>query len=157
MKHIQLFEDFVKKYGQKIDKKTFFALENGKEVLYLGSRCTVTDSDGFIVTLKSIDSGKVFRVNLSMFNQKGAITENIRAAEAHDTINGVQTVIDGKRELVFISTMDKPIYAPNNKKEIKAMNHGIENGLKLIEVKNKKEGNAWVLYKTDKKNGTKTC
>ena len=79
------------------------------------------------------------------------VTERIKASEAYDTMSGVQTVIDGKRELAFISTMDHPIYAPNNKSEIAAMNYGLENGLKSIEVKNKKNGKAWVLYKTDKK------
>ena len=90
-------------------------------------------------------------VNLSMFNKKGAITETIKASEAYDTMNAVQTILDGKRELAFISTMDNPIYAPNNKSEIEAMNYGLENGLKSIEVKNKKNGKAWILYKTDKK------
>jgi len=79
------------------------------------------------------------------------VAEKIKASEAYDTMNGVQTVIDGKREVAFISTMNNPLYAPNNKSEIEAMDYGISKGLKSIEVKNKKEGKAWVLYKTDKK------
>ena len=79
------------------------------------------------------------------------INERIKASEAYDTQNGVQTVIDGKRDLVFISTMDNPIYRPNNETELAAMNYGLENGLKAIEVKGKPDGRAWVMYKNNKK------
>jgi hypothetical protein len=79
------------------------------------------------------------------------INERIKASEAYDTQNGVQTVIDGKRDLVFISTMDNPIYRPNNETELAAMNYGLENGLKAIEVKGKPDGRAWVTYKNNKK------
>jgi len=77
--------------------------------------------------------------------------ERIKASEAYDTKNGVQTVIDGKRDLVFISTMDNSIYRPNNEKELAAMEYGLENGLKAIEVKGKPDGKAWVMYKNNKK------
>lgn len=79
------------------------------------------------------------------------VTERIKASEAYDTMEGVQTVIDGKRDLVFISTMDNPIYRPNNEKELAAMEYGLENGLKAIEVKGKPDGKAWVMYKNNKK------
>jgi hypothetical protein len=79
------------------------------------------------------------------------INERIKASEAYDTKNGVQTVIDGKRDLVFISTMDNPIYRPNNEKELAAMQYGLDNGLKAIEVKGKKDGRAWVMYKNNKR------
>ena len=42
------------------------------------------------------------------------VVERIKASQAYDTVEGVQTVIDGKRELTFITTMDNPIYRPNN-------------------------------------------
>lgn len=79
------------------------------------------------------------------------ITERIKASEAYNTMNGVQTVIDDKRDLVFISTMDNPIYRPNNEQELAAMQHGLENGLTAIEVKGKSDGRAWVLYKKNKR------
>jgi hypothetical protein len=79
------------------------------------------------------------------------IGEKIKASEAYNTMNGVQTVIDNKRDLVFISTMDNPIYRPNNESELAAMHYGLENGLKAIEVKGKTDGKAWVLYKKNKK------
>lgn len=79
------------------------------------------------------------------------VAERIKASEAYDTMEGVQTVIDGKRELAFISTMDAPIYRPNNESELAAMQHGLDNGLKAIEVKGKPDGRAWVLYRKNKR------
>jgi hypothetical protein len=79
------------------------------------------------------------------------VNEKIKASEAYDTMSGVQTVIDNKRDLAFISTMDNPMYKPNNESELAAMQHGLENGLKAIEVKGKPDGRAWVLYKKNKK------
>lgn len=79
------------------------------------------------------------------------VTERIKASQAYYTMEGVQTVIDGKRELAFIATMDNPIYRPNNVDELAAMQHGLDNGLKAIEVKGKPDGRAWVLYKKNKK------
>ena len=87
----------------------------------------------------------------SIINNIQFVVERIKASQAYDTVEGVQTVIDGKRELTFITTMDNPIYRPNNEIELEAMQHGLDNGLKAIEVKGKPDGKAWVLYKKDKK------
>lgn len=51
--------------------------------------------------------------------------------------------------------MNSPIYEPNNQDELAAMEHGLKNGLKAIEVQGKKNGRAWVMYKTDKKSAQK--
>lgn len=79
------------------------------------------------------------------------ITEKIRAAEAHRVMSAVQTVIDNKRDLAFISTMYHAFYKPNNDSELAAMKYGLENGLSSIEVKGKTDGKAWVLYKKNKR------
>ena len=76
--------------------------------------------------------------HIQLFEQ--FIGEKIKASEAYNTMNGVQTVIDDKRDLAFISTMDNPIYRPNNESELAAMEYGLENGLKAIEVKGKTDG-----------------
>jgi cytidylate kinase len=75
MKKIMLFEDFIKNYGEKMNKKDFKNLKKGKRVLYLGHEYTVMDSDGVVVKLKHED-GSVVSVNYNMFNQRGAITES---------------------------------------------------------------------------------
>ena len=76
-----------------------------------------------------------------------AIAESIRAADAYQTWSAVQTVINNHRDLAFISTMDNPIYDPNNRLELAAMRHGLANGLSAIEVAGKPDGRAWVLYR----------
>lgn len=84
-------------------------------------------------------------------NESVSIIERIKASEAYYTMEAVQTVIDDKRDLAFISTMDNPIYRPNNIDELAAMQHGLDNGLTAIEVKGKSDGRAWVLYKKNKR------
>lgn len=79
------------------------------------------------------------------------ITEKIRASEAHRIMSAVQTVIDNKRDLAFVSTMDNPMYKSNNESELSAMKYGLDNGLSAIEVKGKPDGKAWVLYKKNKR------
>ena len=79
------------------------------------------------------------------------VAEKIKASEAYETMEAVQTVIDNKRDLAFISTMNDPMYRPNNESELAAMKHGLDNGLSAIEVKGKPDGKAWVLYKKNKR------
>ena len=74
MQKIMLFEDFIKNYGEKMDKKDFKKLKKGKKVLYLGQEYSVIDSDGIVVKLEDED-GKTTTVNYNMFNKQGAITE----------------------------------------------------------------------------------
>ena len=74
MKHIQLFESFKKNYKEKINPSDFKEIELGKTVLYGGGSHKVIDNDGFILTLKD-KSGKITKVNLNQFNDKGAINE----------------------------------------------------------------------------------
>lgn len=79
------------------------------------------------------------------------VAEKIKASEAYETMEAVQTVIDDKRDLAFISTMNNPMYKPNNESELAAMKYGLDNGLSAIEVKGKPDGKAWVLYKKNKR------
>jgi hypothetical protein len=87
--------------------------------------------------------------HIQLFEQ--FIAERIKAAEAYDTMNAVQTVVDDRRDLVFISIMDNPIYRPNNESELEAMEYGLANGLSAIEVKGKPDGRAWVMYKKNRR------
>lgn len=72
-----LFEAFVKKMGQKIDKKDFKNLKKGTKVLYMGFEHEVIDSDGIILKLKDTQSGKLYDVNYNMFNKAGVIEEGV--------------------------------------------------------------------------------
>lgn len=74
MKHIQAFESFKKGYGEKIKQSDFKEIQIGKYIQYGGGRHEVIDNDGYILTLKGND-GKLTKVNLNQFNDKGAINE----------------------------------------------------------------------------------
>jgi hypothetical protein len=75
------------------------------------------------------------------------LTEKIRSSEAHDPMSAIQTVIDGKRDLAFLATMDDPRYNPGNIYELRALVHGVVNGLRVLEVPGKKDGNAYIAYR----------
>lgn len=78
MKYVKLFEDFIKKYGEKIsqsDFKKLTKLKKKQRVLYYGQEHEVLDSDGYVARLRNLDTGETTTVNLAMFNDKGAITE----------------------------------------------------------------------------------
>lgn len=79
------------------------------------------------------------------------VNETINASDAYEAMASVQTVIDGKRELAYLATMDQSPYGPYDEKVLIALDHAKENGLKVLKVKNRKPGRAWVIYKKDKK------
>jgi hypothetical protein len=74
MKHIQAFESFKKGYGEKIKQSDFKEIEIGKTVQYGGGKHEIIDNDGYVLTLKGKD-GKLTKINLNQFNDKGAINE----------------------------------------------------------------------------------
>ena len=78
MKHVQLFEDFIKGYGEEITMGDFKNLKKTSKkrkhtIMYDGSEYEVLDADGVVATLKNIDTGKKVVVNKRMFMQSGAI------------------------------------------------------------------------------------
>jgi hypothetical protein len=74
------------------------------------------------------------------------LNEKIKASEASDTMDAVKTLIDGKRDLAFVAVMDDPRYTTNNLYELKALAYGASNGLGVLEVKDKEDGQAYILY-----------
>lgn len=75
------------------------------------------------------------------------LNEKIKPSEAYRIMDGVQTLLDGKRDISFISIMDNPIYTPNNIEELKALAYGAANGLRVMEVPGKKDGQAFIMYR----------
>ena len=73
MKHIQLFEDFTKNYGEKISQEEFENIAPGTEVVYMGKPFKVEQNNKATLSLKAEDGHSV-SVNYNMFNEKGAIT-----------------------------------------------------------------------------------
>ena len=70
--------DFEKKYGDKIkpdDFKNNPKLQPGKTVLYGGTRYKVIENNGYVLTLQSLETEKIKKVNLNQFISQGAINE----------------------------------------------------------------------------------
>jgi hypothetical protein len=70
-----LYESFIKKYEEKMKMEDFKKLPKGSSVMYLGSKYSIENNDGFILSLKNLKTGDTKRVNFSMFNRGGALVE----------------------------------------------------------------------------------
>lgn len=81
------------------------------------------------------------------------LSESIKASEAYDDLDSIQTIIDGKRDIAFLATSGDP--RVNNEKTLKAIRYATDNWLNFIEVDNRREGRAWVVYKNNKENAIK--
>lgn len=73
MKYIQTYESFSKSYGQKMTQDEFQKIELDTPVLYKGTQFTVGENNGATIVLVPVKGGSPFMVNLSQFNQGGAI------------------------------------------------------------------------------------
>lgn len=73
MKYIQTYESFSKSYGQKMTQDEFQKIELNTAVLYKGTQFTVGENNGATIVLVPVKGGSPFMVNLSQFNQGGAI------------------------------------------------------------------------------------
>ena len=78
---------------------------------------------------------------------KDFLNETIKASEAYDEIDSINTVINGKRDLAFLVLTTQRLIDP--RPSIEALKFAIDNGLNLLPVKNRSEGVAFVLYKND--------
>jgi len=76
MKHIPLFEEFVKNYGQKMTTDEFEKIGVGQTVLYKGTKFEVEENTGVTLVLKPLSGSGTQMVNLNQFIQGGAITES---------------------------------------------------------------------------------
>ena len=76
MKHIPLFEEFVKNYGQKMTTEEFEKIGVGQTVLYKGTKFNVEENTGVTLVLKPLNGGGPMMVNLNQFIFGGAITES---------------------------------------------------------------------------------
>jgi hypothetical protein len=64
-------------------------------------------------------------------------------------MDSIQTIIDGKRELAFLALSTQKLIDP--REAIEALKLAIDNGLNILPVANRREGVAFVIYKSDLK------
>jgi len=70
-------EEMEKNYGAKISPEEFKSkMPVGKTVLYGGTKYKVLENTGYVLTLQSLENGKIKKVNLNQFISQGAIKEN---------------------------------------------------------------------------------
>ena len=72
--NVKIYEEFVKSYDQKITPEEFANIPEGSEVLYRGLKQTVVKNNKTTIEIVPM-KGKKTLVNLSMFNEFGAITK----------------------------------------------------------------------------------
>lgn len=72
MKYVMIFEDFKKRYEESITPEQFKSIKKGSTVRYNGFSYEVMDNDGFVLNVKD-ERGRTAKLNLGMFNKKGAI------------------------------------------------------------------------------------
>lgn len=86
------------------------------------------------------------KLKLTENQLKYVLSETIKASDAYDELNSIQTIIDGKRDIGFLGTTGTE---GHNSKIRKLLVYAVENGLKIINVKNRDVGYAWVIYKNN--------
>jgi len=103
-KDMNEMHDFEKKYGDKIkvdDFKNNPKLQQGKTVMYGGTKYKVLENTGYVLTLQSIETEKIKKVNLNQFISQGAIKEKtmkkIKEADTK-TYAGVDSVTSMKKD-----------------------------------------------------------
>jgi hypothetical protein len=94
MQYVQLFEDFVKNYGQTISHKEFESLKPGQMVLYMGAQYEVVKNNKVTIVIKSPKRGDTLSINYSMFNHGGAITENKVSGNVYKSKDGVEYYVE---------------------------------------------------------------
>jgi len=76
------------------------------------------------------------------------LLESISVKDAARDEDSIQTVIDGKRELAYLSITTQRLIDPRS--SIDALSLALNSGLNIIPIRNRKEGVAFVVYKDDR-------
>lgn len=87
------------------------------------------------------------------FSNFNFVNETIKAEDAHRDLESVQSVIDGKRDMCFLVITGQKFIDPRN--SISALGNAINHGLSLIPIRSRKEGVAFLIYRSDKKKAEK--
>lgn len=90
MKHLKLYESFIKSYGGKYSPDDFAKIEVGSKLLYKGGRYTVDSNNGVTISIKDERGGVPIMLNLAQFNHGGAIPNNESLMEKVDMIGNIK-------------------------------------------------------------------
>ena len=119
--------DFEKEPSDEIKPDNFKnnpKLQPGKKVLYGGTSYEVEENDGFILKLKSVESGKTTTVNLNQFISRGAIKEkNMKNNVKEASNNPYYDAIEAKAEKMGVTTnsLIKKFLKGKSEKEVAQM------------------------------------
>jgi len=145
--------DFEKKPGDKIKPDNFKnnpKLQPGKKVLYGGTSYEVEENDGFILKLKSVESGKTTTVNLNQFISRGAIKEkNMKNNVKEASNNPYYDAIEAKAEKMGVTTnsLIKKFLKGKSEKEVAQM--GFQDIAKLAGITDVKEADTKTFVGVD--------
>jgi len=145
--------DFEKKPGDKIKPDNFKnnpKLQPGKKVLYGGISYEVEENDGFILKLKSVESGKTTTVNLNQFISRGAIKEkNMKNNVKEASNNPYYDAIEAKAEKMGVTTnsLIKKFLKGKSEKEVAQM--GFQDIAKLAGITDVKEADTKTFVGVD--------
>ena len=145
--------DFEKKPSDKIKPDNFKnnpKLQPGKKVLYGGTSYEVEENDGFILKLKSVESGKTTTVNLNQFISRGAIKEkNMKNNVKEASNNPYYDAIEAKAEKMGVTTnsLIKKFLKGKSEKEVAQM--GFQDIAKLAGITDVKEADTKTFVGVD--------
>ena len=145
--------DFEKEPSDEIKPDNFKnnpKLQPGKKVLYGGTSYEVEENDGFILKLKSVESGKTTTVNLNQFISRGAIKEkNMKNNVKEASNNPYYDAIEAKAEKMGVTTnsLIKKFLKGKSEKEVAQM--GFQDIAKLAGITDVKEADTKTFVGVD--------
>ena len=145
--------DFEKEPSDEIKPDNFKnnpKLQPGKKVLYGGISYEVEENDGFILKLKSVESGKTTTVNLNQFISRGAIKEkNMKNNVKEASNNPYYDAIEAKAEKMGVTTnsLIKKFLKGKSEKEVAQM--GFQDIAKLAGITDVKEADTKTFVGVD--------
>jgi hypothetical protein len=77
------------------------------------------------------------------------INESIRAKEAYSEEGAIQTVLSGKRDLMFLAITAQKLLDP--RPHINTLQTAINAGLNILPIKGRTEGVSFIVYNKDRK------
>lgn len=159
---IYVRKEFIDKYNSKLKKESDKIKFNANTIQFNNYiHHMVTNPENFEIgkklgsSLVSLNESEIVRTitKQTIFREylkSRTLIEAIKASEAYDDMDSIQTILDGKRDIAFLGTIGDPKFEKYDQKVLNTMDFTVKNGLNVIEVENRKRGQAWVIYKNNR-------